>query len=67
MTFEWISRVLISPVFFFLSIVLIGLCLISLYAAFVIKPSFLVVGAVLFIFGFNCFRVGWKVFVNRQF
>ncbi len=67
MTFEWITRVFISPVFFFVGLVLIALSIMGVYGAFAVKSAYIVVAALLFVLGFNAFRMGWKMFVTRQF
>ncbi len=60
MTIQTINAVLFAPVFFFIAIFLYVLTTFSLITAIYVKGSFLVVGAIAFVFGYNA----W-VFANK--
>ncbi len=62
MSFDWITKTVVSPIFFFLFLTLAALTLASLYAAFMKNTSFIVVSMMLFVLAFNAFRLGWKLY-----
>jgi hypothetical protein len=62
MTFDWMNKAVISPIFFFLFLLLGTLTLASLYAALVKSTSFIMVSLILFMLSFNAFRLGWRIY-----
>jgi hypothetical protein len=65
MTFDWINKAVISPIFFFLFVLLGLLTMGALYAALMKSTSFIVVALILFLLSFNAFRLGWRMY-NEQ-
>ncbi len=65
MSFDWIAKAFIAPVFFYLCIVMAGLTAATLYAAFAANTSYVVLACILFVLGFNAFRQGWKLMQTK--
>jgi hypothetical protein len=61
MTIQTINTVLFAPVFFFIAIFLYFLTAFSLLIALQANGSFLVVGAIAFVFGYNAWSFAMKL------
>lgn len=61
MTIQTINAVLFAPVFFFIALFLYLLTAFSLITAIYVKGSFLVVGAIAFVFGYNAWAFASKL------
>ncbi len=62
MTFDWITKVFICPIVFFLSIFAFILTGLSLYASFFMNTGFILISCILFILAFNAFRTAWIMY-----